>query len=135
MRVRSTTRARRLLVPSARTEEALVRMAGATMAVNTAKGLPTTLDCTAEPFLWLMSATDLPAISRICERSIAREQIRLTRADKQVPKPEQEPRSARASPLGQWQRLRVSPSSLLCFGIGLALYSPQKSHDALLPKV
>src|SRR5439155_170953 len=51
MRVRSTTRARRLLVPSARTEEALVRMAGATTAVKTAKGLPATrLYCTARPF-------------------------------------------------------------------------------------
>src|SRR5690348_13788750 len=40
MRVRSTTRASRLLVPRARTEDAFVRMAGATMAVSTAKGLP-----------------------------------------------------------------------------------------------
>src|SRR5215472_13908898 len=54
MRVRSTTRARRLLVPRARTEEAFVRIAGATMAVRTAKGLPARDGyCTAEPFLSL----------------------------------------------------------------------------------
>ena len=36
-------------------------MAGATMAVKTAKGLrATTLYCTAEPLLWLMSVTDCP---------------------------------------------------------------------------
>src|SRR6266849_9004342 len=48
-RVRSTTRARRLLVPRASTDEALVRMAGATMAVSTAKGLPapSVVYCTA----------------------------------------------------------------------------------------
>src|SRR5437899_7832619 len=48
-RVRSTTRARRLLVPRASTDEALVRMAGATMAVSTANGLPAPLVvyCTA----------------------------------------------------------------------------------------
>src|SRR5437879_10597264 len=38
-RVRSTTRARRLLVPSARTEQALVRIAGATTEVSTPNGL------------------------------------------------------------------------------------------------
>src|SRR5215471_6970775 len=38
-RVRSTTRPRRLLVPSASTEHAFVRMAGATIAVSTANGL------------------------------------------------------------------------------------------------
>src|ERR1700746_381703 len=49
IRVRSTTRARRLLVPRAKTEEAFVRIAGATMAVRTAKGLPATaLYCTAD---------------------------------------------------------------------------------------
>src|ERR671922_1182985 len=56
MRVRSTTRARRLLVPSAKTEEAFVRIAGATMAVSTANGLPATaLYCKAEPS-WFASA-------------------------------------------------------------------------------
>src|SRR3954466_4716514 len=38
-RVRSTTRAIRFPVPSERTEQAFVRMAGATTAVRTAKGL------------------------------------------------------------------------------------------------
>src|SRR3954447_19845415 len=41
-RVRSTTLATRLLVPRARTEQALVRMAGATTAVRTAKGFSVT---------------------------------------------------------------------------------------------
>src|SRR5436190_23372679 len=40
-RDRSTFRAKRLLVPSANTEEALVRTAGATINVKTAKGLST----------------------------------------------------------------------------------------------
>src|SRR5271157_1808030 len=38
-RVRSTTRPSRLLVPSASTEDAFVKIAGATMAVSTANGL------------------------------------------------------------------------------------------------
>src|SRR5258708_32935825 len=43
-RVRSTTRPSRLLVPSARSEQAVVRMAGATMAVRTANGLSPRID-------------------------------------------------------------------------------------------
>src|SRR5438034_6025411 len=78
MRVRSTTRARRLLVPSARTEEALVRMAGATTAVKTAKGLPATrLYCTARPFFPVVDSANLAcgglASSRIsCLRLVFR---------------------------------------------------------------
>src|SRR6266704_3034363 len=56
-RVRSTTRARRLLVPRASTDEALVRMAGATMAVSTAKGLPA-------PLVVYCTATLYPRLAR-----------------------------------------------------------------------
>src|SRR5256884_9868298 len=78
MRVRSTTRARRLLVPSARTEEALVLTAGATTAVRTAKGLPATrLYCTARPFFPVVDSANLAcgglASSRIsCLRRLGR---------------------------------------------------------------
>src|SRR5713101_4596638 len=57
-RVRSTTRARRLLVLRASTDEALVRMAGATMAVSTAKGLP------APPLVVYCTATLYPPLVR-----------------------------------------------------------------------
>src|SRR5271166_6717359 len=42
-RVRSTTRPSRLLVPRASTEDAFVKIAGATMAVSTANGLLATI--------------------------------------------------------------------------------------------
>src|SRR5215472_291774 len=77
MRVRSTTRARRLLVPSARTEEALVRMAGATTAVKTAKGLPaTTLYCTARPFFSVVDVASLACGGLAFEQDFVPEKIR-----------------------------------------------------------
>src|SRR5215470_8876027 len=59
-RVRSTTRARRLLVPNARTDEALVRIAGATIAVSTAKGFSAAeVYCTHFTFLAFLPLASL----------------------------------------------------------------------------
>src|SRR6516225_5733134 len=89
MRVRSTTRARRLLVPSARTEEALVRMAGATTAVKTAKGLPaTTLYCTARPFFPVVDVASLACGGLAFEQDFVPEKIRPSPGIQASPKSE-----------------------------------------------